>query len=291
FLEIQAIRGFWGDPDMKQLANYDLDKFALDDQGRFEIGVGPEPLPGIENWIATDPTSDNNTLLVRECFYDWQAETPGELTIEPLDWTPPAALDESALIGRIEAARRMMHFALDTYCGPFTSQVLDRGGLNNFIVEDTSGDDDGRSNPSALYLPTVYEIGSDEALIIELTIGDARYWSAQLGDVWLQATDWIYRQSSLNGHYARPDNDGKIRLVLSAEDPGVANWLDVGPHLKGVVVVRAYFVKAFAPPATRRVPLSELHRHLPEDTVTVTAEARAHALRERSRAALRRYGY
>lgn len=291
FLEIQTIRGFWGDPRMTQLANYDLDDFVAAADGRFEIGVGPEPLPGIPNWIATDPSSANNTLLVRECFYDWQRESVSVLTIEPLDRASPLPLDEAELIRRLDAARRMMRFALDTYCGPFTSHVLGKGGINHFFVEDTSADDDGRSNPSALYLPAVYDIADDEALIIELTIGDARYWSVQLGDVWLQATDWVYRQSSLNGHYARPDADGKTRVVLAARDPGVANWLDVGPHLKGVAVVRAYFVEDFAPPLTVRVPLRELAGHLPDDTATVTADTRAEALYQRSRAALRRYGY
>lgn len=291
FMEIQALRGFWGDPKMKQLANYDLDTFPRDAGGYFEIGVGPQPLPGIDNWIETDPSSDNNTLLVRECFYDWQTETASELTIEPVDETPPAALGEEALITRLEAARRMMHFALDTYCGPFTRHILETGGINHFFIEDTSADDDGRSNPSALYLPAVYEITPDEALIIELTIGDARYWSVQLGDVWLQATDWVWRQSSLNGHDARPDRDGKVRLVLAARDPGVANWLDVGPHLKGVAVMRAYFATEFAPPVTRRVALRELDAQLPPETVRLDAEERARALRLRARAARHRYGH
>lgn len=291
FLEVQAIRGFWGDPGMQQLANYDIDAFSQDAEGHFEIGVGPEPLAGIDNWIRTDPSSDNNTLLVRECFYDWQTEIPSELIIEPVDATPPTALSEAALIDRLGAARRMMHFALDTYCGPFTRHILETAGLNHFFIEDTSGDDDGRSNPSALYVPAVYEIAEDEALIIELTIGDARYWSVQLGDLWLQATDWVWRQSSLNGHAARPDPDGKVRLVLAARDPGVANWLDVGPHLKGVAVLRAYFATRFSAPVTQRVPISALDRHLPPETIRLSAAERSENLNQRARAARRRYGY
>lgn len=291
FLEIQALRGFWGDPDMQQLANYEIDTMEVAADGQFSVGVGPEPVPGIANWIKTDPASDKNSLLVRECFGDWSRETPSSLSIEPLDTTPASALGEADMLQRLEAAVRMMRFALNTYCGPFTEHVLKTGGLNHFFIEDTSGDDDGRSNPSALYVPTVYEIAAEEALIIELTLSAARYWSVQLGDVWLQATDWVWRQCSLNGHQTQADADGKVRLVLAARDPGVANWLDVGTHLKGVAVLRAYFVKDFAPPVTQRVSLAELDRHLPADTQWISREQRQAALAQRARSGLARYGY
>ena len=36
----------------------------------------------------------------------------------------------------------------------------------------------------------------------------------------------ILRQTMLNGHAARIDTDGKLRIVVSARATGVANWLD-----------------------------------------------------------------
>ncbi len=291
FLEAQTIRGFFGDPDLKLLKTYDFDRFQRGVDGSLEIIVGPQPVDGHPNWIETDPTSGNNTIIVREAFYDWSGETPSTLRIEAVDATAqPMQLDEPEIIRRLGAASRLMHFCHKTFSGGLTEQVLAAVGTNRFLLVDTSKDEHA-SNPSAGYVPAVYDLQPDDAMIVEIERPDARYWNIHLGDVWWQVTDFADRHSSLNGHQTVFDSDGKARIVIAAEDPGVANWLDPVGNLKGVALVRWYFTKSYPTPATRVVKARDLRAELPADTTWLTADERRATIAKRRDAVLRRYGH
>ena len=69
---------------------------------------------------------------------------------------------------------------------------------------------------------------------------DQRYWNVQLNDELWNAIEFVYRQSSLNGHQARLDADGRFRAVISLEDPGVQNWLDPVGTTRGMLIGRWY---------------------------------------------------
>ena len=85
------------------------------------------------------------------------------------------------------------------------------------------------------------------------------------------------------------DSDGKFRIVLSVEDPGVPNWLDPVGNLKGYLVNR-WVPHRTAVPEARKIKLAELSIICPP-THRVLHRERAAAMRERGRAGQRRYGY
>jgi hypothetical protein len=288
FLEAQAISGFWGDPQLRLLRTYDFDQFERAADGGFEIHVGPQPVPDCPNWIATDPSNSNNTLIVREAFYNWESERRSELGIDAADFDPPAALGEAELSARLGAASRMIEFCFKTFSGHLTEAVLDKVGTNRFLLVDTSKDEHA-SNPSAGYVPAVYELAPDQALIVEVAPPKARYWNIHLGDVWWQVTDYTNRQSSLNGRQAKRDADGKFRIVISARDPGIANWLDTGGIGRGIALLRWYFSDAYPTPTTRLVPFKRVLSELPPQTETIEPDARLGALAARRHAVLARY--
>jgi len=290
FLEAQTISGFFGDPNLKLLKTYDFDRFETRSDGGFEIGVGPEPLPGCANWIATDPKNGNNTIIVREAFYDWSGETASTLRIEPAGPGPMTELDEPEMIRRLGAAARLMKFCHNTFSGGLTGQVLNAVGTNRFLLVDTSKDEHA-SNPSAGYVPCVYDLKQGEALLIEIDRPKARYWNIHLGDVWWQVTDFTHHHSSLNGHQVRFDGDGKARIVIAGEDPGIANWLDTVGVAKGVALLRWYFTDSYPEPAARVVRLDELRGVLPAETGWVTPEERRRVIAERRSAVMQRYGH
>jgi hypothetical protein len=291
FLEAQTISGFFGDPNLKLLKTYDVDQFARSADGTFEIAVGPEALPGCPNWIGTDPASGNNTIIIREAFYDWTTETQSQMRIAPAGPPGPmTGIDEPEMIRRLGAASRLMSFCHRTFSGGLTEQVLGAVGTNRFLLVDTSKDEHA-SNPSAGYVPCVYDLKPDEALLIEIDRPTARYWNLHLGDVWWQVTDFTHHQSSLNGHQVAFDSDDKARIVIAAEDPSLANWLDPAGILKGVALLRWYFTDNYPTPAARVVKVSDLRGLLPAETTWVTAEERRLALDERREAVMRRYGH
>ena len=122
----------------------------------------------------------------------------------------------------------------------------------------------------------------DEALILETELPEKRpYWNVQLNDELWNALEFIYRQSSLNGHQARVDSDGRFRAVIAHVDPGVANWLDPVGSRQGMLIGRWYGCSTNPVPTLTRVPLADLRRHVPADTPILTAAEREAQLRTR----------
>lgn len=97
--------------------------------------------------------------------------------------------------------------------------------------------------------------------------------------------DWINRQTSLNGHQARLDKDGKFRAVISATDPGVPNWLYTIGYQQGTFFGRWKECSSTPTPTITKVKLAEVRNYLPADTPIVTAQARDAAIRMRRKGA------
>ena len=131
----------------------------------------------------------------------------------------------------------------------------------------------------------------DEALLIEMDKKpDGAYWSFQLGDVWSRSLDFTSRQSSLNDLEALPDADGKLRIVVSNRDPGLANWLDPCGRIEGTVVFRNYRARTPDIPNSRVLKVTELDAALPKDTRRVTPEQRKQMMTKRRVAMRKLYG-
>ena len=114
----------------------------------------------------------------------------------------------------------------------------------------------------------------------------AKHYVPALGNVqvidglWNQV-DIPYQHSSLNGATARVDGDGRFRAVLSAEDPGFANWLATGGHRFGMLIGRWYRCSSQPTPEVTRMKASEVAGYLGDRSPRVTADERASAMRER----------
>jgi hypothetical protein len=65
-------------------------------------------------------------------------------------------------------------------------------------------------------------------------------WNIQLNDPYFNALEYVYRLSSINGSTAKISSDGKLRAVISLEDPGVPNWLDPAGYTEGGTYGRWY---------------------------------------------------
>lgn len=304
FIDLQTISGFWGDPDMKLMASYDLGELlrdagdaGTDDGGtRVDLHVGPEAPADGRPWIRTEPGSARNTLILREAFYDWSAEERSSLSIEATAETRAAAAqgpgapvpDEGETIRRLGAALRMIRFCHETFSGQLTANVVEAVGTNRFLLLDTSRDEDA-ANPSAGYVPVVFDLAPGECLVLDFEVPRASYWGLQAGDVWWQAAEYVDHASSLNGFEAEADPDGRVRVVLGPDEPGVANWLDTAGLTRGVALLRWYHATHHPVPEATRVPVAELASVLPETTHRITGDERQRRLAARRRAIGRRY--
>jgi len=290
FIDAQIMSHAWGDPALRLMANHDLGQFAAAD-GSIEVFIAPEQPPGAAHWIKSDPDSRTNFFLVREAFYDW-SEEPSRLDVELCAQPVGGGIDvnEAESVRRLEAATKLIQFCWDYFGGGLTQSVFDKVGMNRFYYVDTSSGRDG-SHPAAGFVPALYEIAADEALLIEISVEQARYWSVMLGDVWLQAAEFMNHQSSLNGHQALPDSDGKVRLVIAAKDPGVQNWLDPIGNLRGIAMLRWYFAARITTPEIRVVAAARLRDYLPPETRLISPQRRAEDIARRRQAMPHRLGH
>jgi len=256
---------------------FDADDLTLGADGALEVILSAERPPGhTGDWWPLH--RDAEFLLVRQRSYDWGREQDARLAIERLD-APPLKPRQS-----IESIDRQMRALLAGFVAQLSRQWLtyqrnarDRGLINRLELT-TMGDAVG----GQYYWQGVFDVGPDEALILETELPERRpYWNVQLNDELWNAIEFVYRQSSLNGCQARVDSDGRFRAVIAHVDPGVPNWLDPVGSRQGMLIGRWYGCSSNPIPTLTRVPFAELRRHLPADTPHFTAAEREAQLRVR----------
>ena len=264
-------------------AEYDLDEaITFNGDGTFDAILSSERVAGhTGNWLHLPTNTD--LMIVRRRSYDWLNERDPRIAIERLDVSPlrprPSAQDiEKRLMALAEYAERHSRQWLG-----YQNQMRDNGLINRFAHHGFSAIGGIRVQQ---YWWGMFDLAADEALILETDVPrEARYWNVQLNDQIWNTLEFVWRQSSLNGHQARIDSDGKFRAVISVTDPGVPNWLDTVERLQGSVVGRWYQCSTHPVPELKRVKLAVVREHLPPDTPIVATEERAEALRTRARGA------
>ena len=133
-----------------------------------------------------------------------------------------------------------------------------------------------------------WELGSDEALIVEFDAHDGLWMFTNMG-VFFNSMDYLYRPVSYTPSRTRIDRDGRIRLVMAHRDPGVHNWLDTQGFERGNLTYRHMLEGQPVALGTRVVKHDELLGALPEETAMLSADERAAAMWERFRGIRRRY--
>jgi hypothetical protein len=261
----------------KSLGYVDFDAFQIEPDGRFEVILSRErPAGHGGNWLALPP--DVDYLLVRQRSYDWGNERDARLAIERLDTPPIKPRPDMRRIDRdLRAVLGGYAARLSRMWLQYQNGVVARGLINRLEMTDFGG-----AVPQQWYWQGVFQLGDDEALILETELPvERQYWNVQLNDELWNAVDFIYRQSSLNGHQARIDADGRLRAVIALRDPGIHNWLDPGETRQGMLIGRWYGCSSRPLPTLRRVPFASLRDHLPAGTPLISAAERAAALRAR----------
>jgi hypothetical protein len=266
---------------MAATTNVLIDELEVDADGNFEAILSADSHEG--NWLKL--AGDHPTLTVRNFLYDWDTEQLADLKIERIgDEVVPE--DRSVEPG-LSVARQL--YALGEFVYDNLKFFLDFGAMpqaNDFVPPM----DMSSMGAAAENRPVIgrFELEPDEALILEFEPPTGVYWSISLGNPWLETIHYGRHQSSLNGHQAVVDSDGKVRFVLAARDPGVANWLDTAGYSNGAMLLRCVRTETAPVPSTRVVPIGDVATALPADT-TMTGpserakviDARRHSVHER----------
>lgn len=270
------------------LAAYDFDSdVTLGESGEFDVILSRRRPEGHDGdwWELAEGTT---YALVRQTSYDWLGEIPGRICLDRLDIPaarPRPSADDLAgdlsqvfrwTAGTMTQALRLVEF--------IETNSQENELVNVQLTLETNG---LIAKPNQWYGWGAFNLGDDEALVIEFDVPtDVNYWSIHLGDALTFTLDWSNRQTSLNGFSAHVAPDGVARCVVSAGDPGVANWLDTMGHERGTICVR--WDGSSAPSqayAVTRMPLAEVADFLAPHASACTPRERDESIRRRRRGA------
>lgn len=245
----------------------------------FTITVDSEPANGRANHVRSSPAA--HEFYIRDVLLDWERDEINTLGIEKLGppKTPPKSEAE-----QLELTARFMRAYADNTLR-WNDQALKKpvNSLEFTIDRDTDG-----ALRNQLYVLGHFRIADDEALVIDVNTGGAKYFLAPITNLWGTTNDIVGRTASLNRTQMHANPDGSYTIVLAMSDPGVHNWLDPCGLHEGILTLRwAEFPGGRRTPATRAssqvVPLARLREALPAGTKLVTPEERREQLARRAR--------
>lgn len=232
YLGFQILAGTGLTP--RRMAGYVSDTDLQLDGGAFTLVLSEHrPEDPDVHWVPIP--ADASSIVVREYVGDTAAERPATLHIETLDPAAPQALTDDELAEQFTSMawtlaklatlhRTIKPELLTTPNVLFTAEAADLGAAD--------------TTPDNLYMIGTFRLDAGQALIVEFAPPDSRYWNIALESVWHECLEPQRRGSSITNAAAAPDADGRVRIAISGEDPGLGHWLDTGGRHRGFVTLR-----------------------------------------------------
>lgn len=236
-------------------ARLDSDSLHFDDAGRFSVTLSAER-PASGAWLRLPEGA--SAVWVRHFYDDVRRDTLGTCAIEALDaGAPPPFIDadrftrQLARLGTSVSGVAAILGATERDERPRANQIRHWSEMQ---------DGAAFTEPGIHYLRGAWELGPDEALVLEGEVVPCRYWNVLLYSRFLNSLDHRHRTVSLTGSRI-PQREGRYRLVLAEADPGVPGWLDTEGRPFGLFVLR-WLQPGWTPPlpALRVVRRAEIAR-------------------------------
>ncbi|MFV8166789.1 DUF1214 domain-containing protein [Mycobacterium sp. 134] len=248
-------------------ANLSGEDLSIRDDGTFTIVVSPDGAPANpEKGMNYIQAPANSTILAtRNTLGDWNTETPMTLTIEKTAGPPSSLFSQIggfAIPGIGETVvKNPLLLSLVSIVPAFDKAplllsstetallmlVTGISGENTYMsVATATGAPNTLSQPAhnAQFLSTqlqsagYFQLKDDEAMIITVDPGDAEYFVVPVTNDWTITGDTRNQQVSLNNSQAIKNADGTYTIVVSKNDPGVANWVSTGGLNQGTISMR-----------------------------------------------------
>lgn len=101
----------------------------------------------------------------------------------------------------------------------------------------------GLAAADAHYSLAPFLLGPDDALVIEGRWPECRFANVCLWNRFQQTLDYCNRSVSLNRTQMQTDDEGRFRVIVAHEDPGLPNWLDTEGNPFGLIFWRFFLVE------------------------------------------------
>jgi hypothetical protein len=276
------------DANMGTIAVLNGRTMETDSDGSFTITVDSQPAGGRPNHVQSTPEA--HEFYIRDVLLNWGRDDPNHLSVERIGSAasaPARALDEQA----DATAAMMAHFA--NFTGKLSHGIY-KMPANNFNLA-WSADKVGAMR-NQVYVMGRFDLSRGEAFVVDVSDGGAEYFTVPLSNIWGTTLELVDRTGSLNKAQSTPNEDGTYTYVISATDPGTANWIDSDGLNEGILTLRMAEFGGDETEAGPREDLSARGRVVKLDDLDtevpklrrVSADERKAELAERRTAYLRR---
>lgn len=282
---LQSMNNFWvTEGGGKTLSTKNIYDYKADKDGSYEVILSKDQPVSGNHCLLSDSTS---AIFVREYIADDATQKRFRLSIERIDQplTVPAESDnEEQLAQKINNAVNMVKNAASVF---LNMTRLMRQTING--VQEVVGSNVYGGSLENKYYSGSWDLGPDEALLVEMKPVQAQYWSVTGTNFWNQALSATDIPGEINNYGAVTDPDGKIRILITHMDPGYANWISTGGLKVGNINIRFNFLKEAEKVTCKKVRVSDLETVMVPDRVKVTPEEREKQLRKIRMGVLDRY--
>jgi hypothetical protein len=287
-------------------ASLELDHgLVVNPDGTYSVDIGPTEPTGAVNFIndSSATTNGDASLLIRDVLGDW-AQGPGSVSVHCVSDCPaffaipstgifPGADGSAAEIGSLagtstsqvnsgDSLLTTLFTAFSNIVGPFNQENMNLAQVAGIdlppntmsaLAPETSVFATGL--PSAAVSGGNFDLSPDQALIVQVPDVPSGYSGIELMNVFGAALPYTLAQTTLNNTTAFADPDGYTYYVVSATNPGVANWLDSSGVSSGEIFARFENLPDGTDPvglpvSTEVVSVADVANYLPTDTPTVS---------------------
>lgn len=233
YLGIQILAGTGLTP--RRMSGYLSDTQFGMRSGEFAIVLSatqPADLDGAQ-WLPIP--KDASSVVVREYIGDRAREELATLHIEALDPDPVTALTDDALAEQFTAmAWSLMKLA--TLHRTIKPELLEQP--NTLLTAEAADLGAADTTPDNLYMIGTYRLEPGQALVLDIEPPDTRYWNVTLESIWHECLEPRRRHSSVTSRAVQAGPDGRVRIAICDQDPGLGHWLDTGGRHRGFIVLR-----------------------------------------------------
>ncbi|MDV8002515.1 hypothetical protein [Rhodococcus sp. IEGM 1408] len=236
-LSFQVMAGTYSaDERAASHAAFDDRALVIDSGGRYSFRLGPprgDDDEGDAGYVVLRPGT--TMIAVREVYSDWDTEEAGTATLRRVDAVgtapePVTLAGQEKFYGKLAGALTGRLQTWLAFPGWFFGEQ-ERNTLN-----------EPRQTPGGLTTQYssagVFELESDQALVISVPVAGVPYQGFQLGSMWYASLEYVHHQTSLTADQAHVSADGMVHLVVSDRDPGLANWIETLGHREGIMQFR-----------------------------------------------------
>jgi hypothetical protein len=206
-----------------------------DSEGNRSVEIMISQRPHHRNWL---PMLDGtNTLNIRQTLLRRREQVPARFMLERIDGgEKPAPLEPESLVSALDRVGLMVEGIIDQFIvwtSEFKARPFEIHPIDPKFLAVAQGD------PNTTYHYSYWELEDDEIFEIILEPPTSfDYWNLQIGNHWLESLDYLHRQTHVNHETAVVEEDGRVRILVCAEDPEHPNWLDTAGHRRGALALR-----------------------------------------------------